>query len=91
VLLDRIEQRRRLEPVARRTRAGLLDDAAPVDRVLHRRDDQALAELCDAAVAKLDHLGEVVPGVDVHDRERELARPERPLGEPEQHDRVLAA
>src|SRR4029079_4983263 len=31
------------------------------------------------------------PRVDVHDRERELARPERPLREPKQHDRVLAA
>ena len=45
----------------------------------------------DAPVAVLDRLGEVVPGVDVHDRERELARPERLLGEAEQDDRVLAA
>src|SRR4051812_13234469 len=91
VLLDRIEQRRRLQPVSRRARPGLLDDAALVDRLLHRRDDQPLAELLHAAVAELDHLGEVVAGVDVHDRERELARPECLLGEPEQHDRVLAA
>ena len=36
-------------------------------------------------------LGEVVARVDVHDRERERRRPERLLGEPQQHDRVLAA
>ena len=70
---------------------GLLDDAAVVDRVLHARDDQALAELADAAVAVLDHLGEVVLGVDVHQRERERRRAERLLGQPQQHDRVLAA
>ncbi len=91
MLLDRVEQRRRLQPVARRARAGLLDDPSLVDRLLHRRDHEALAELLDATVAVLDRLGEVVPGVDVHDRERELAGPERLLGEPEQDDRVLAA
>ena len=68
-----------------------LDDAAPVDRLLHARDHEPLAELGDAAVAVLDHLGEVVAGVDVHEREREPARPERLLCEPQQHDRVLAA
>ena len=91
VLLDRVEQRRRLQLVARGARSGLLDDAARVDRLLHRGDEQRLAELGDAPVAELDHLGEVVAGVDVHDRERELAGPERLLGEPEQDDRVLAA
>ena len=91
MLLDRVEQRRRLEPVARRARAGLLDDAALVDRLLHGRDDQPLAELGDAAVAELDHLGEVVAGVDVHQREREAAGPERLLRQAQQHDRVLAA
>src|SRR3954469_4552202 len=50
VLLDRVEQRRRLQAVARRARAGLLDDAPAVDRLLHRGDDQPLAELGDAAV-----------------------------------------
>ena len=45
VLLDRVEQRDRLEPVARRARARLLDHAAAVDRVLHRGHDQLGAEL----------------------------------------------
>ena len=65
--------------------------AAVVDRVLDVRDDQALAELGDAPVAILERLGEVVPGVDVEQREREPRRPERLLGEPQQDDRVLAA
>ena len=91
VLLDRVEQRRRLQPVARRARAGLLDDAAVVDRLLHGGDDQPLAELGDAAVAEVDDLREVVPRVDVHEREREARRAERLLGQAQQHDRVLAA
>src|SRR5207302_4316747 len=73
VLLDRVEQRRGLKPVARRARSRLLDDATPVDRLLHGCDDEALVELGDAAVAELDHLGKVVARVDVHERERELA------------------
>src|SRR5271166_238206 len=44
-----------------------------------------------APVAELDHLGEVVPGVDVHERERERPGAEGLLGQPQQHDRVLAA
>ena len=91
MLLDRVEQRDRLQPVARRARAGLLDRPTGVDRVLHMRDDQPLSELGDPAVAELDHLGEIVAGVDVHDREREPGRAERLLGQPQQHDRVLAA
>ena len=89
MLLDRPQQRRRLQAVA----AGpdVLDDAAVVDVVLHRRHDQPLAELGDAAVAELVDLGEVVAGVDVHERERELAGPERLLGQAQQDDRVLAA
>jgi hypothetical protein len=91
VLLDGVQQRRRLQLVARRARARLLDDAAAVDRLLHARDDEALAELGDAPVAELDHLREVVAGVDVHDREREAAGTKRLLGEPQQDDRVLPA
>src|SRR6185436_7312240 len=74
VLGHRVEERRRLQLVARRARSCLLDHAALVDRLLHRGDHQALAELGDAAVAELDRLGEVVAGVDVHEREREARR-----------------
>src|SRR5579871_1511070 len=49
VLLDRVEQRRRLQLVARRARPGLLDDAATVDRLLDARDHEAFAELGDTA------------------------------------------
>src|SRR3954464_3789426 len=91
VLLDGVEQRHRLQPVARCARAGLLDRAALVDRLLHAGHDQLLVQLGDAAVAELDDLGEVVAGVDVHEREREAAGTERLLGQPQQDDRVLAA
>ena len=91
VLLDRVEQGGRLQPVPGGARAGLLDDPPPVDRVLHRGDEQTLAQLGDAAVAELDHLGEVVPRVDVHDREREAAGPEGLLRQAQEDDRVLAA
>ncbi len=91
VLLDGVEQRRGLQAVARCPRARLLDDAALGDRVFDAGHDQALAELGDAAVAELDRFGEVVPGVDVHDREGELAGAKGLLGEAQQDDRVLAA
>src|SRR4051812_24665473 len=91
VLLDRVEQGRRLQLVPRGARTGLLDDASFVDRLLHRRNDQSSPELGDATVAELDPLGEFVARVDVHDRERELAGPERLLREPQQDDRVLTA
>ena len=89
--LECVEQRRRLQLVARGPRARLLLHAPFVDRVLHAGDDEALAELLDATVAVLDHLGEVVTRVDVHDRERELGRAKGLFGQPEHHDRVLAA
>src|SRR3954465_12694859 len=82
VLLDGVEERRRLQAVARRARADLLDPAPAVDRLLHRGDDQPLAELGDAAVAEPEHLGEVVARVDVHEREREPRRAERLLRQP---------
>src|SRR3954469_4538610 len=91
VLLDRVEQRRRLQAVARRARPGLLDHTAAVDRILHRGDDEPLAELGHAAVAVLDDLGEVVARVHVHERERERRGAERLLGQAQQDDRVLAA
>src|SRR5207248_675077 len=91
VLGDRVEQRDRLEPVARGARAGLLHHAALANRLLNRRDHQPLAEALDQLVAELDHLGEVVARVHMHQRERELGRPERLLGQPHEHERVLAA
>ena len=40
-------------------------------RVLIVDDDEAHAELAHPPIAVLEHLGEVVAGVDVHHRERE--------------------
>ena len=91
VLFDRVEQGGGLETVARRTLAQVLDDPALVDRVLDRRDHQPGAELLHGGVAERDHLGEVVAGVDVHHRERQLRRPERLGGGVRHHDAVLAA
>ncbi len=90
VLLDRVEQRHRLEPVARRARAALLDHAAVVDRVLHARDDQPRAEVLDHAVAVLEDLREVVARIDVHDRERQRRGVEGLAREVQEHGGVLA-
>ena len=72
VLLDRLEQRHRLVAVARFERVRQAHRAAR-DRILEVADDQALAHLGDAPVAELDHLGEVVAGVDVQQREGQAA------------------
>ena len=65
VLLDRVEQRDRLEPVARGARAGLVGHATVVDRFLHGGDDQSRPDVLHHLVAVVDDLGEVVAGVDV--------------------------
>ena len=69
MVLERVQQRDGLQPVARRAR-GLLPDPASVDRLLHGGDDQLMATLREAPVAELDDLDKVVTGVDVQDRER---------------------
>jgi hypothetical protein len=90
VRLDGFEQGHGLQPVAAGPGAGLLDDPAGVDGVLDAGHDQAGAELGDAPVAVVDDLGEVVPRVDVHDRERQPGRGERLDGQV-QHDRGVLA
>src|SRR6266540_2790511 len=79
VLGDRLEQDRGLEPVARRARA-VLDDPSGGDRIGNRGDDEPDSQLGDPAVAEVERLGEVVPRVDVHDRERDRSGRERLLG-----------
>jgi hypothetical protein len=90
-LADRAQQRDRLQPVAAGSRAGLLDDAAGVDVVLHARDQQPQPERGDGLVAEPQHLVEVVAGVDVQHGERQGRRPERLRGGVQHHHRVLAA
>ena len=70
---------------------GLLGHPAGVDRLLDRGHHELGVELGHPAVAELEHLGEVVAGVHVHDREGQAGRPEGLLGQPEHDDRVLAA
>ena len=70
---------------------GLLGDPAGVDRRLDRADDELGAELGDPAVPVVEDLGEVVAGVDVHQREGEPGGPERLLGDLQHHRGVLAA
>jgi hypothetical protein len=91
VLGDGVEQGDGLEAVAARSGAGLLDHPPGVDRRLHGGDHELDAELGDAPVAELEHLLEVVTGVDVHHRERDAGGPERLLGQAQHHRRVLAA
>jgi hypothetical protein len=89
VLLQRLQQDRRLDPVPGAVRRQLHEPT--VQSFLHAGHDELHADLGDPAIAELQDLGEVVPGVDVHHRERDPGRVERLLREPEHHDRVLAA
>jgi hypothetical protein len=89
VLGNRIEQRNGLQAITQLT--GSFTDPAGVDSVLDAGHDQLYAGVSDRFVAKCDHLVEVVAGVDVHDRESHLRRPERLTRQVQHHDRVLAA
>src|SRR5699024_9567118 len=77
VLLDRVQERADLEPVAARL-AVVCDDAA-LDRLIHRRDDHAYAEVINPRVARREHLGEVESRVDLENGERDPRRVERLL------------
>src|SRR6478672_592586 len=88
VLGDRVEQRHRLERVP--GAVGTLTQPSVVDVVLHARDDEAQTETLDRLVAVVDHLGEVVAGVDVQHREGDRRRPERLRRQVQHDDGVLA-
>ena len=90
LLGDGVEQGDGLQRVTRCAEAADVADAATSNRLLDGGDEQVDLELLDRAIAELDDLFEVVPGVDVHHRERDARREECPLGEVEHHDRVLA-
>jgi hypothetical protein len=79
-----------LELVVRGVGIKLADPAA-IDRLLYRGDDQLVARVAEPPVAELQHLGEVVPGVDVKHRKWERHWRKRLLGQTQEHDRVLAA
>ncbi|CAB4731273.1 unannotated protein [freshwater metagenome] len=90
VLADGVEQRDRLQAVAARTRAGVLDHATGVNASLHTRYHEAHAPLLHEVIPVGDYLVEVVTRIDVHDREREPSGCERQHGEVQQHGRILA-
>ncbi len=89
MLCDRVQKRHGLQAVARSAWTCLIDDPPLVDRVLHARHDQPLADLRDPPVTELNRLGEVVARVHMHDRKREAPRTKRLLRQPQQNDRVL--
>ena len=86
---DRIEQGRGLQPVAHATRPRV-GHSALVDGVLHLGHQEPCALRLDLRVPVVEHLGEVVAGVHVHDREGDPAGPERLGGQVEQDSGVLA-
>ena len=91
MLLDRVEQSDGLEGVARGIGAFLFLHAAGIDRRLHGTDDQASADFFSKGIAISQRLLEIVPRIDVQQRERNLGRPERFGREVGHDDRVLAA
>ena len=90
MLVDRVEQRGRLDPVPRAALPGV-HHAARVDRCLHRGHDEARPGRRGLSVPVRDDLVEVVARVDVHDGEREERGGERLDREVQQHRGVLAA
>ena len=88
--LEHPQQGEGLEPVAGRARDGLLDDGASVDVLLHRADNEPDGELFHLTVAVVENLGKVVPGVDVHDRERDALGRARLRGQVEKDSGVLS-
>src|SRR6185295_11359942 len=88
-LADRLKESYRLGGVT--ALPFLQAHAAAAHRILDRAHDQALAQLGRSPVAEVGDLGEVVPGVDMHQREREAPRAECLLRETQQHGGVLAA
>ena len=83
---DRIQQRHALQAVAAGTRAGFLAHAARADTFLDARHDELRADLRHEGVAVVERLAEVVPGIDVHQREGQLLRPEGLAGQVREDD-----
>ena len=90
LLLDGPQQGEGLQAVAAGLRTGLLDDPAGVDVVLHAAHHQANPHFGHGQISEDDHVLEVVPGVDVHDREGQRRRPERLRCHVQHDDRILA-
>ena len=84
------QQRHRLQPVAAGPGTRLLHHPPPIDGVLHAGHHQTHPQLRHPPVPVVDDLGEVVPRVHVHHRERQPGGGER-LHRQVQHDRGVLA
>ncbi len=90
-LSERVQEGHRLQAVAAGVDPLFFLDLPGIDRRLHAAHDQVAVDLLHPPVAVFDCLLEVVPSVDVHQREGDLAGIERLAGKPAHEDRVLAA
>ena len=88
--LERVEQRAGLKAITGPCGAADLLHPPAVDGFLDGSDDELVAVLAEAAVAELDDLREIVPGIHVQNREGQRRGAKGLLRKPKQHDRVLA-
>jgi len=72
-------------------RPRLLHHPSRVYRVLHVAHEEVRVDALHQPIPKLDRLGEVVTGVDVHERKGDPGRMKRLPGQMYHGDRVLAA
>src|SRR5258706_8011063 len=89
MLGDGVEQRHCLQSIPTGPRTHLFHHSAAIDGILNRRHDQLQAQPLDRAIAELQHLVEVLAGVDVHDWKRDLGRREGLDCKVQHHQRVL--
>ena len=80
-----------LQRVAACARAADVGNAPCVYGCLHRTNNQLHAHFGNAAIAKLDDLGKVVPGIDVHHWEGDARRCKCAHCQVQHDDRILAA
>ena len=80
-----------LQWVAACAGAADIGNAPCVNGCLHRTNNQLHAHFGNAAIAKLDDFGEVVPGINVHHREGDARWGECANCQVQHDDRILAA
>ena len=90
IFFKRVEQRGCLQLIAACVIAGLLPHPATVDALLHRADDELGAKLRHKGVAIINSLLEIVAGVNVQERERNMARLESFVRKVSYHYRIFA-
>ena len=85
-----IQQGTRLQGTAAVLRAHAPGAHAASNGVLVAVDDEFRADLARIRIPKLDHLRELVAGVHVQERKRNLAREKGFLGKPQHDTRIFA-